>query len=71
MSSERQLIPTVCVSVLCPQSLKTISDRGTSVVCGLEIGKVLVDPFTRDWIWVMYGYNNINEISQYDSIKSK
>ncbi|KAH3877046.1 hypothetical protein DPMN_000901 [Dreissena polymorpha] len=57
-------------TVFCPQELKKISDKGTSVVCGVEQGQIMVDPYTPDKIWVMYDYVNINEISEYNSLKS-
>ena len=66
-----QLFLNNYVTVLCPQLLKKISETGKSEVCGVEHGQIMVDPYTPDKIWVMYGYININEVTQYDSLRSK
>ncbi|WAR02615.1 NOE3-like protein [Mya arenaria] len=57
-------------TVFCPQQLRKISDKGMSVVCGVDEGQIMVDPYTPEKIWVMYSFTNINEISQYTSIRS-
>lgn len=59
------------LTVLCPQTLKKISEKGTTIVLGVEHGQIMVDPFTPDKIWIMFGYLNINQITQYTSLKSK
>lgn len=56
-------------TVFCPKELKNISTKGTSVITGVEHGAIMIDSYTPDKIWVMYGYTNINEVSEYTSIK--
>ena len=55
--------------MFCPQTLRRINSIGTSVVVGVEQGTILRDPFTPNKMWVTYGYQNINEITEYNSIK--
>ncbi|XP_053375608.1 olfactomedin-like protein 2B isoform X3 [Mercenaria mercenaria] len=56
-------------TVFCPQELKKISKKGTSVTTGVEQGTIMIDSHTPDKIWVMYGYININEVIEYNSLK--
>ena len=35
----------------------------------MEQGTILRDPFTPNRMWITYGYQNINEITEYNSIK--
>ncbi|KAL4223234.1 hypothetical protein ACF0H5_016706 [Mactra antiquata] len=57
-------------TVFCPQELKKISKKGTSVIAGVEQGSVMIDSHTPDKIWVMYSYININEVIEYNSLNS-
>ncbi|XP_060561837.1 myocilin-like isoform X2 [Ruditapes philippinarum] len=57
-------------TVFCPQELKKISKKGTSVTTGVEQGAIMLDSHTPENIWVMYGYVDINEVTQFDSLKS-
>ena len=56
-------------SVFCPQTLRSISETGTSIVVGVEQGTTLRDPFTPNKMWVTYGYQNVNEVTEYNSVK--
>lgn len=57
-------------TVFCPQVLKQISIKGSSFVIGIEQGVLMKDPYSPDKIWVMYGFSNINEVTEYNSMKS-
>lgn len=57
-------------TVFCPQQLKKINSKGTSVVTGVEQGAIMIDAYTPDKIWVTFGFTNINEVVQYNSLKS-
>ncbi|KAL3857329.1 hypothetical protein ACJMK2_012007 [Sinanodonta woodiana] len=56
-------------TVFCPQELVSISKVGTIVVIGTEQGAVMRDPFTIDKMWVTFGYTDINQITEYNSLK--
>lgn len=60
------------VSVLCPKVLKQInSEKGKSEVAGMEHGQIMVDPYAPGKIWVTFGYTKIDEITEYNTLRSK
>ena len=56
--------------VFCPQELKSISEKGIRIVTGVDQGTVMRDPYS-DKFWVTYGYNNVDEVVEYNSIRGE
>lgn len=60
----------VFISDFCPRYLTRIGEDGDEISTGIAKGTVMKDPIPGGQIWVTYGYSDINEIIEYDSMKS-
>ncbi|KAJ8312656.1 hypothetical protein KUTeg_010029 [Tegillarca granosa] len=58
------------ISHFCPRYLTRIGEDGDEISTGIAKGTVMKDPIPGGQIWVTYGYSDINEIIEYDSMTS-